>query len=82
MRATPQRDVHAEGCPAQSTRPANPTRRRLLLALGAGTAGGAAAAAQAIASPLTGDVAQPQPLRGSGYQETEHVRDYYATARI
>lgn len=82
MRITPQRDGHASGSPARFSPAEKLARRRFLLALGAGTAGAAAAAAQAIASSASGDIAQPQPVQGRGYQETEHVRDYYATARI
>ena len=58
------------------------SRRRFLFALSAGSAGAAAAAAvpalaaSANAADANGDAA------GSGYQETEHVRDYYATTRL
>lgn len=55
------------------------TRRRFLFALGAGGAGAAAAAASpAIAAPA----AVPAADASSGYRETEHVRDYYDSARI
>jgi hypothetical protein len=56
-------------------------RRRFLLALGAGSAGAATAAAQPLAS-----VADPAVSAAAdttqGYRETEHVRDYYASARL
>ena len=56
------------------------TRRRFLFALGAGGAGAAAAATSpAIAAPAT---APPAAEASSGYRETEHVRDYYDSARI
>ena len=56
------------------------TRRRFLFALGAGGAGAAAAAASpTIAAPAT---APPVAETSSGYRETEHVRDYYDSARI
>jgi hypothetical protein len=56
------------------------TRRRFLFALGAGGAGAAAAAASpAIATPAT---APPAADASTGYRETEHVRDYYDSARI
>ena len=58
------------------------TRRRFLFALGAGGAGAAAAAA----SPAIGAPAAAMPptatAASSGYRETEHVRDYYDSARI
>jgi len=50
----------------------------------AGLAGGAAAAV-AVASPVLAQPEAPQePQAGDaqGYQETEHVRAYYQTARI
>ena len=57
------------------------SRRRFLLALGAGSAGVATvAAAQPLAATLP--QAAPAPAQSQGYQETEHVRDYYATARL
>jgi hypothetical protein len=56
------------------------TRRRFLFALGASGAGAAAAAASpAIAAPA---MAPPAGDTSSGYRETEHVRDYYDSARI
>ena len=58
-------------------------RRRFLLALGAGGAGAAATVTAAVpgiaATPAT-DQAVAQD--GTTYRETEHVRDYYRTARI
>jgi len=80
MPSTPSRDDHASGDSARIPA-ANLKRRRFLMALGAGTAGSAAVAAQAI-TPIAADVAAPQAEPGRGYQETQHVRDYYATARI
>lgn len=58
----------------------SPSRRRFLFALSAGGAGAAAAATQAVAAPLSG--AGVAEATQSGYRETEHVRDYYATARL
>lgn len=57
-------------------------RRSFLLAL---STGGAGAAASVIAAPVS--VVAPQAAATttsdeSGYRETEHVRDYYRTARI
>ena len=57
-------------------------RRRFLLALGAGGAGAAAAATQALVAPMADPAAEAVADTASGYRETEHVRDYYATTRI
>ena len=68
--------------PAVARKPADSNRRRFLLALGAGGAGAAAAATQAIANPVIPAAAPAEVEAASGYRETEHVRDYYATTRI
>jgi hypothetical protein len=73
---------------AQTTARENPSnvnanadtkRRRFLFALGAGSAGtvalGASKSAVACNDPPPADTA-------AGYRETEHVRDYYRTAKI
>ena len=60
---------------------ANPHRRRFLFTIGTG---GVAAAAAAI-KPISEAAPEPTtsaPSAGSGYRETEHVRDYYRTAKI
>lgn len=58
------------------------TRRRFLLAFGAGAAGAASASALAAApAAVIAEPAQPAP-QSQGYRETEHVRTYYATTRI
>jgi hypothetical protein len=79
MSTTPQRAAHAS-VPTQAPS-TDLKRRRFLLALGAGSAGAASAAAK----PLTA-VADPAVNAGAdtaqGYRETEHVRDYYASARL
>ena len=60
----------------------NLTRRRFLLALGAGGAGAAAVAtAPALAATEAATAAAAQSCT-SGYRETEHIRNYYDTARI
>ena len=59
---------------------ANLKRRRFLLALGAGSAAAAAAATQAIAAPVA-PTTDAKSTSGQGYHETEHIRDYYASAR-
>ncbi len=57
-----------------------PTRRRFLMAFGAGAAG--APSAPVLAAPAA-IVEPPQaPSRSQGYRETDHVRDYYATTRL
>jgi hypothetical protein len=58
------------------------TRRRFLLAFGAGAAG--AASASALAATPAAVVAQATEGKpeSQGYRETEHVRTYYATTRI
>jgi hypothetical protein len=58
------------------------SRRRFLLALGAGGAGAAAAAASPALAVETRAAEAAARNGGSGYRETEHVRDYYDTARI
>lgn len=59
------------------------SRRRFLLgvsATGAAAAGAAVAASNAVAvvAPAAANTQEPS----SGYRETQHVRDYYRTARI
>jgi hypothetical protein len=58
----------------------NISRRRFLLAAGAGGAGAAAAAAQSLAAPLADPAVNAAADQAQGYRETEHVRDYYASA--
>ena len=64
-----------------TTKPGS-SRRKFLATLGAG---GAAAAAVAITREATGPgqsaTKTPAPA-GKGYQITEHVRNYYRTAKI
>jgi hypothetical protein len=61
------------------------SRRRLFA--GAGTAGALAAAAAALPRLNAADkavtaAAGPAPEAGGGYQLTQHVLDYYKTARV
>ena len=69
-----------KGCrPLLPMRP-DANRRRFLM-FGA-TAAGAAAAVPVLASPAAlVDAPEAKPA-SQGYQETEHVRNYYATTRI
>ena len=65
----------------QAARPADAKRRRFLMAFGAGAAGAASASALAAAPAAIVEPVVPKP-ESSGYRETEHVRNYYATTRI
>ena len=56
-------------------------RRGFLLALGTGGAGAAAAVIAAPIAVVAPHAATPSD-DSTGYRETEHVRDYYRTARI
>jgi hypothetical protein len=56
------------------------TRRRFLFALGATSVG--AAAAPAVATVAQATSAPVEEAKASGYRETDHVRDYYDSARI
>ena len=56
------------------------SRRHFLLSLGAGTAAGAAAI---VAKKEAGTAPQnTSPESKKGYQLTDHVRNYYRTAKI
>ena len=67
--------------PQLSAVPSTDTNRRRLLMLGA-SAAGAVAAAPVLATPAAlVDVAEAE-AKSQGYQETAHVRNYYATTRI
>jgi hypothetical protein len=78
MSTSPQRNAQAsDPTHAPST---DLSRRRFLLAVGAG--GAAAAAAQPLAAPVADPAANAAADTAQGYRETEHVRDYYASARL
>ena len=55
------------------------TRRRFLFAFGATSVGAAAAPVLASTAQASATV---EGAKASGYRETEHVRDYYDSARI
>ncbi len=81
--STVQPDACGPGkTPRERVSAPNLKRRRFLLF----SAGGAGAAAAAAVSVTTIAVIAPKvaesPGTSSGYRETEHVRDYYRTARI
>ena len=85
MPTTPGKPVTGTPTSVSSATPSAPklSRRRFLLSLSAGGAGAAAVAA--ASSSAIAVVAPAMPDAGnatSGYRETEHVRDYYRTARI
>lgn len=67
--------------PVKAVRPPDATRRRFLLAFGAGAAGAASASALAAAPAAIVESAESKP-ESQGYRETEHVRRYYATTRL
>ena len=73
---------------AESSTPASQSpstdlkRRRFLLTLGASGASVAAASAAATSSVAAQTPAADGKATTDGYRETEHVRDYYRTARI
>ena len=68
------------GASSSDSAPADFRRRRFLFALGATSAG--AVAAPALAAAPQQVTAQVESKATSGYRETDHVRDYYDTARI
>ena len=57
------------------------SRRHFLLSVGAGTA---ASAAAIVATKPTSDAtpSEKSPESKKGYQLTEHVRNYYRTAKV
>lgn len=69
-----------QGLPSVAAPAPDANRRRFLL-FGA-TAAGAAAAAPVLASPAALVEAPEAKPASQGYQETEHVRSYYATTRL
>lgn len=59
-------------------------RRKFLFSAGAGGAGAVAAVAGGTAwlQPEAVAPMATRPITDSGYQATEHVRNYYRTARV
>lgn len=69
--------------PASDSRPTDVKRRRFLFTLGAGGAGAAAAVAGALPGAAAAQVAAaPTDDQNAAYRATEHVRDYYRTAKL
>ena len=79
MRSTPP-DRKTPALPTPSA--SDPRRRRFLFALGASGVGAAAAVAAPLASAAGASVGADPQANGSGYRETEHVLDYYDSARL
>ena len=67
---------------APESRAGDPGRRRFLFTLGAGGAGAAVAVAGALPAAAAPVTAAPAGDEDAAYRATEHVRDYYRTARI
>jgi hypothetical protein len=57
-------------------------RRRFLLTLGAGGVSAATVAVAALPGSAAAVGEGAAAASDSGYRETEHVRDYYRTARV
>jgi len=55
-------------------------RRQLLKALAVGSAAGAVATVSGQALAASPSV-EPTTAKGDGYQETDHIRSYYASLR-
>lgn len=66
-----------------TSNPIDLKRRKFLLSAGVGGAGAVAAVAggSLLSAPPAEKPATP-PRAASGYQATEHVRNYYRTARV
>jgi hypothetical protein len=68
------------------SKPSLPTLSRRTVFAGAGAAGALAAAAVVLpgtpkaVAPVA--AALPEPTSAGGYQLTDHVKQYYATARV
>jgi hypothetical protein len=75
-----QRDrSHPDGAPVAAP---DSRRRRFLFALGVSGAGAAAAsAASAVSATAAPQAAAAPAADSSGYRITDHVRDYYDSAR-
>lgn len=58
------------------------SRRNFLLTLGAGGAAAAAAVVGSDGAPRQGAQSGGQARTRIGYQESEHIRNYYRTAKV
>jgi len=80
--ATPGKNVVAP-VPAHDSQSTNLKRRRFLFTLGAGGAGAAVAVSSALPGTAVAQIAAAPPDdQNAEYRATEHVRDYYRTAKI
>jgi hypothetical protein len=81
---TPLRSDRPATPETASTPPAaNVKRRRFLFSLGASGAGAAATALCALPAAAAAQPAvEPTKDSAGGYRETEHVRDYYRSAKL
>ena len=57
-------------------------RRRFLFTLGLGSAGAAMSAAASVSAVADSTAAPADESPDGRYRETEHVRDYYRTAKL
>jgi hypothetical protein len=78
------RDIrHVVPLATPSSRSADLERRRFLFTLGVGGAGAVVTAASALPGTAAAQIATAPPANeDSAYRVTEHVRDYYRTAKI
>ena len=73
----------AASVPSHDSRSTDLKRRRFLFTLGAGGAGAAVAVASALPGTAAAQIAAAPPDdQHAAYRATEHVRDYYRTAKI
>ena len=80
--ATPGKNAVAP-VPAHDSQSTNLKRRRFLFTLGAGGAGAAVAVSGALPGTAVAQIAAAPPDdQNAEYRATEHVRDYYRTAKI
>lgn len=81
MRFTSGKSRPGSSASSDATTSPQGSRRRFLFTLGAGSASAAALTAVPAAAAVT--TATPEPnAESSGYRETEHVRNYYRTAKL
>lgn len=71
-----------EGSDATPSPAARPSRRRFLLTLGVGGAGAASVSAGVLPAAAATAAAVEIKKSVDGYRETEHVRDYYRSAKL
>jgi hypothetical protein len=65
-----------------SERSSRLSRRHFLLAAGAGSAATAAAIVASKSTPASRSPGSKDKRATAGYAETDHVRDYYRTAKV